>query len=92
MLALRSEAPYVILDEPFKAMSPLMIEKLQKEIKTISNNKGIILTDHRYQDVCKIANKYMLLKDTYLFPIATQTDLVKHGYYNAITNNSKNTL
>lgn len=81
VLALRGTASYVIIDEPFKAIGPLWSEKLREEIKRASNNKGIIITDHNYREVHKIANKYMLLRQTYLFPIEQKEELSRYGYY-----------
>lgn len=79
-LALSSHSPYIILDEPFKAISPLWTEKIRENINKVSSTKGIIISDHNYREVNKIANRLMLLRDCYLFPIKDENDLVKHGY------------
>lgn len=81
MLALKGSALYVLIDEPFKAIAPSLAEKLRKEIKEVSSDKGIILTDHNYHEVHKIANRYMLLRDSCLYPIEKKEDLARYGYY-----------
>lgn len=80
ILALSSNAPYIILDEPFNAISPLWSDKIRDAIKQVSPNKGIIISDHNYRDVVKVVSRLILLKDCYLFSIESKEDLVKHGY------------
>lgn len=81
LIALESSAPYVMIDEPFKAIGPLLSDKIRKVIEKVSPDKGIIITDHNYREVHKIANRFMLLRDTCLFPITDKAELIKYGYY-----------
>ncbi|SHF74116.1 ATP-binding cassette domain-containing protein [Dysgonomonas macrotermitis] len=79
-LTLNIDAPFVILDEPFSGLSPVMVEHILDEIKGSARIRGIILTDHKYKDVCKIANRFMLLTDGYLKEINDANELIKSEY------------
>lgn len=74
LLLLEHEAPFILLDEPFNKLSPVMVEEVIEYIRLASSNKGIILSDHNYRAVEKVANKHMLLKEGYLKPIAITQD------------------
>lgn len=79
LIMLHTPAPFIILDEPFKGLSPITIEKVCSLIKKQSKNKGIIITDHNYNAVAKIANIYKLLHEGYLRPIKELSEL--KGFY-----------
>lgn len=81
MLILKSRASFIILDEPFNGLAPIVVEKIRYEIIEASKNKGIILTDHKYIDVHKVANRLMLLKDCSLKEIKNKEQLKPFGYY-----------
>jgi lipopolysaccharide export system ATP-binding protein len=81
-LILNSRAKFVLLDEPFTGISPLLIEELSKLIKESSRSKGIILTDHDYNNVLVTANRYCVLYDGGLKYFKNKIDLVKWGYIN----------
>lgn len=79
LLLLENKSPFVILDEPFIGLSPIMVKQVSAYIKLNRLNKGIIFSDHNYQAAEKIANRYMLLNEGYLRPI---TDMEKlRGIY-----------
>lgn len=73
---------FVLLDEPFNGLSPIIIQAVSELIKSHSKSKGIILTDHDYHSVLDIANRFYLLSDGYLKSISGRTDLVRLGYLN----------
>lgn len=79
-LMLHSSAPFVILDEPFKGLSPIIIEEVRSQIITASQNKGIILSDHNFREVHKVSNRLMLLSDCYLSEIKNLEELLPYGY------------
>ena len=66
LLLLESDAPFILLDEPFNKLSPIMVEQVIEYIRLNRQRKGIILSDHNYQAIKKVANKHMLLKEGYL--------------------------
>jgi ABC-type lipopolysaccharide export system ATPase subunit len=47
----------VLLDEPYNGLSPLMIEKINLLLRQDAQHKGIIITDHNYENVIAIATK-----------------------------------
>jgi len=81
-LLLNLPSKFVLLDEPFNGLSPIIIQAVSELIKSHSKSKGIILTDHDYHSVLDIANRHYLLSDGYLRSISGRTDLVRLGYLN----------
>ena len=79
-LLLSTDCKFILLDEPFNGVSPVLIESIKDLIKTKSNTKGIILTDHDYRNVLDIANRYCLLFDGGIKQIKDKNDLVNWGY------------
>ena len=57
-----------------------MIKDVLVEFK---KTKGIILTDHYFEDVLEISTKNYILKDTKLIEIKEKTDLITHNYLKA---------
>jgi ABC-type lipopolysaccharide export system ATPase subunit len=47
----------LLLDEPYNGLSPLMIEKINLLLRQDAQHKGIIITDHNYENVIAIATK-----------------------------------
>jgi ABC-type multidrug transport system ATPase subunit len=79
-LVLYNPSKFVLLDEPFNGLSPLMVEKIIQLIKQNSFKKGIIITDHDYENVIGIASQLLLMKDSKIHTIKNKTDLVEKGY------------
>ncbi|MCE7043110.1 ATP-binding cassette domain-containing protein [Dyadobacter sp. CY312] len=62
LLILLSPVHFVLLDEPFTHVSPLMVEKLSTVIHEQKENKGILLSDHAYQHVTDLSDDlYMIV-------------------------------
>jgi lipopolysaccharide export system ATP-binding protein len=81
-LLLNTKSKFIMLDEPFNGVAPVMIEVIKSLIKEKSVYKGIILTDHDYRNVLDIANKNYVMFDGSLKKIIDKSDLVKWGYIN----------
>lgn len=79
-LVLMSDAEFCILDEPFSNIAPNCVEKMQVLIQEQKKNKGIIVSDHLYEDILEVADDLFLLRDGYTFPIKSREDLIHHGY------------
>jgi len=73
-------AKYLLLDEPFNGLSPIMIEGLKKIILKTASTKGVILSDHDYRSVLSIANKIYVLKDGHVKKIEDEMELIRYGY------------
>ena len=79
-LILNSKAMFCILDEPYSGIPPIMIEKINELIIQQSKTKGIIITDHDYQNMLSIATKLYLIKDQHGHFIPNKETLVEKGY------------
>jgi ABC-type lipopolysaccharide export system ATPase subunit len=79
-LLLNLDSKFVLLDEPFNGMSPILIDSVKKLLLDNSTNKGIILTDHDYRNVLDIANRFCLVFDGGLKEINDKKELVNWGY------------
>jgi ABC-type lipopolysaccharide export system ATPase subunit len=82
-VVLCNPSKFVLLDEPYNGLSPLMIEKVNELIKENATRKGIIITDHNYQNVLAISTKLMLMKDGKAHHINSKEELVDKGYLKA---------
>lgn len=79
-LLLFTNTKFILLDEPFNGLSPILIELIKKMIVEKSKTKGIILTDHDYRNVLDVANRYYLMFDGGLKKINNKSELVKWDY------------
>jgi len=77
---LYTKAKFVLLDEPFNGVAPILVDTIKEIIKQQSEYKGIILTDHDYHNVMDVANKYYLMFDGGLKKIENKMDLINWGY------------
>ncbi len=79
-ILLNSDSKFVLLDEPFNGISPILIEKIKEQIKIHSKTKGILLTDHQYQNVLEISTQNFLIHEGALKKIKNKSELVRWGY------------
>lgn len=79
-LVLYKSAKFVLLDEPYNGLSPIMIEEMNKLLIEKSKTKGIIITDHNYENVIKISTKLVLMQEGKLYHLNDKNDLVAKGY------------
>ncbi len=80
MILLHSPVPFLIMDEPFNGLSPLMVENLSTAINLVKRQKGIVVTDHRFNDVAAIADRLALMHSGTVLNIEGREDLVRLGY------------
>jgi ABC-type multidrug transport system ATPase subunit len=80
LLILYSDSTFILLDEPFGQLSPLLIEKMKEHLQKFKHYKGIVLTDHSYRHILDIADKVVLLHNGCNYTINTLEDLQLHGY------------
>lgn len=79
-ITLFNASKFVFLDEPFSGLSPKMIEIVSQLIKENSVEKGILITDHQYEEVMKVSTDLRLLKDGKLQIINNKAELFGYGY------------
>jgi len=80
LLLLNSESEFILLDEPFNGVSPIVRDLIIQNINDEKHKKGIIITDHDYENVIKLADRILLLKNANLKEITDKKELIKHGY------------
>ncbi|MFA6403673.1 MAG: ATP-binding cassette domain-containing protein [Salinivirgaceae bacterium] len=71
---------FILLDEPFSMIEPLYQDAIKDLLLTIKQDKGIILTDHYYNDVLQITDRNILIKEGRTFSISDKSDLANYGY------------
>lgn len=79
-LILSNPSKFVLLDEPYNGLSPIIIDKINQLIVQNSNKKGIIITDHNYENVIKVSDKLILMKDGKAFHLNDKKELIEKGY------------
>ncbi|GGA70130.1 ABC transporter ATP-binding protein [Flavobacterium palustre] len=79
-LILYKETKFVLLDEPYNGLSPLMIEKVNTLITKKSKAKGIVITDHNYENVIKVSTRLALMKEGKMHHLKDKSELVTRGY------------
>jgi ABC-type lipopolysaccharide export system ATPase subunit len=79
-LILFNPSKFVLLDEPYNGLSPIMVDKVNQLINDNSCRKGIVITDHNYENVIKVSNKLMLMVDGNLHHLKDKNELVEKGY------------
>ena len=57
-----------------------MVSTIKELIKDKSKTKGIVLTDHDYNNVLDVANKYCLIYQGGIKEVSEKIELVKWGY------------
>ncbi|MFK5981784.1 MAG: ATP-binding cassette domain-containing protein [Flavobacteriaceae bacterium] len=74
------ERDFLLFDEPFSMIDPLYKAKISELLIELQQHKGIIITDHYYEDVLNITSKNILLKDGISHSISSKEDLISSGY------------
>ncbi len=80
LLIVHSNAKFVLLDEPFNGLSPIIKEYIIKYLKKMKPTKGFIITDHDYENVIHVADKIVFLKEGFLKEIKNNSELIDLGY------------
>ena len=79
-LILYNESKFVLLDEPYNGLSPVMVEKVNALLLQNAAKKGIIITDHNYENVIAITTKLIIIKDQKAHHITSKEELIEKGY------------
>ncbi|ALM08701.1 ABC transporter ATP-binding protein [Sediminicola sp. YIK13] len=91
LIIIHSNAEFILLDEPFNGVSPIMRAYIIEYIKKMKSSKGFIITDHDYENVICLADSIVHLKNGFLKEIKDKSELVELGYLtkSIYTNNNK---
>jgi ABC-type multidrug transport system ATPase subunit len=84
LLILNTHHPFCILDEPFSGLMPLHVERLKQTIKEVSQQKGIIITDHLHRHIRDIADDLYVLTNGKTYRVKEEEDLIELGYLNEL--------
>lgn len=77
---IKSKSEFVMLDEPFSHLSPLMIASIKELIREEQPNKGFLISDHMYREVVELANDLYVLAEEKVYLITELADLERLGY------------
>jgi len=77
---LASAAKFCLLDEPFSHIMPVHIEAIKKLILREKENKGIIITDHFWQDITDICDDLYVITNGKTYLTKNIQDIEKLGY------------
>lgn len=80
LLILYSDFRFILLDEPFSGLSPKVTSELQQIIKEQSGQKGIIISDHHFQEVWDVSDHVYLMSGGSLKPVWDFSELHKNKY------------
>ncbi len=80
LIVLYSDAPYVLLDEPYANMAPVYIDEINNHIEKLRPHKGFIVTDHYYDRILDISDRIVLIHNGCNYQIDGREDLRTHGY------------
>lgn len=80
MLLLYSNTKFVLMDEPFSGLSPVLIEKLIPHFRQQAQTKGIIVTDHWYETILNLSDNVILLTSGKTRAINRREELYNWGY------------
>ncbi len=72
-------APFLLLDEPFSGLSPVLVEAVSHYLQDLSKEKGLVVADHNHCALCAIATRHLLLADGCLRSLAAP-ELLKGDY------------
>ena len=59
--ALATNPNFILLDEPFAGVDPLAVEDIQKIVRDLTKNIGILITDHNVQETLAITDRTYLM-------------------------------
>ncbi|KQC00291.1 ATP-binding cassette domain-containing protein [Pedobacter sp. Hv1] len=77
---IKSNAQFVMLDEPFSHVMPLHIEKLKALLHTEKQHKGFLITDHMYRQIIDASDQLYLLTEGKIHLTSTTEDIERLGY------------
>lgn len=77
---IKSDAKFVLLDEPFTHISPVQIEIIQSVIEEERSRKGFLITDHLFKRIQESCNRVYLLANGRTHTVEHEDDLKRLGY------------
>jgi len=72
--------PFLMLDEPFSMIDPKYKELIGDLLMSLKKTKGMLVTDHYYQDVLSLSNRNYLMTNGKIKTVNGEQELQKNGY------------
>jgi len=77
--ALVTNPSFILLDEPFSGIDPIVVNEAQEIIKELkAKGLGILLTDHNVRETLSITDRAYLISDGSILVSGTAHDLINH--------------
>jgi len=77
--ALVTNPSFILLDEPFSGIDPIVVNEAQEIIKSLKEKGlGILLTDHNVREALSITDRAYLIADGKILISGTATDLINN--------------
>lgn len=80
LILIYSNAQFVLLDEPFSQLAPLLVDEIKQHVNDMKQFKGFIITDHYYRSILNVSDRIVLLHNGSNYKINNIDDLILHGY------------
>jgi ABC-type branched-subunit amino acid transport system ATPase component len=82
LLLLHADTAFSLFDEPFSGIMPVHVEALGEAMQRAKLRKGLLLTDHRYNEVLDVCDVLYLLHQGRLRKLGPdpRAELLEHGY------------
>jgi ABC-type multidrug transport system ATPase subunit len=77
---IHSDADFILLEEPYSGLSPILKEKIMNMIMELSQEKGFIISDFNVKEAIKISDEFYLLSNTSLKQMKDLKELQQHYY------------
>lgn len=77
---IKSNSKFVLLDEPFSHLTPLLIESIKELIIEEKVNKGFLITDHLYNHIVGINDDLYLLANQKTHLVKNMQEIASLGY------------
>lgn len=79
-ILIKSSSKFILLDEPFSHLTPLLVENIKELIIEEKANKGFLITDHLYHHIADINDDLYLLRDGKTHLIKNMQEITFLGY------------
>lgn len=80
LVTLYAKQSFCLLDEPFAGLSPITVDLIKEHIQLVRKQKGILISDHLYQQVIDISDRFYLLHNSNLLPMNNYQELIHYHY------------
>ncbi len=81
IIMIYSDASFVLLDEPFSKLSPIVRNELSEIIISQKSEKGFIITDHFYEDTFNTSDRFFMIDNGSTYELKSYSDFRKFEYF-----------